>query len=679
MAYDSIITIGGQSFVDGFWRLMGPALQQAMEPIPVVIPGFSNSRLRITNLVPVYPSNTGGNSLEVILLAELTGEALFQVTVEADGVTISLGPQTFNIQNLTGSLGLPASTSTLSNLQFTGTALNLTSAAGSLSLPLIQGTLADLAGLSTGTLDLPAQTGTTTPLDFTGSTLDIGTGTGTLNASAVTATISNIAGAGTINLPGSITVPSIPLPTMVPIAVDLTPGANYIMRANLRVFNNTPSLNTQSGVLFGTWGVSVTELINVPDLATAVLPNLQAGLDQVVDQIGLPAGLVQPTLDPAKITDLVAPIPGIVSAEIDQALTTLLAETGRLLYPEASTGASCDARALPSIADVTLFPAANNGMSLHMGFGRSGSTDFPTLPPPPTGAVEAQVRVGNNFLLGLLSCLIERLPNFAFPFGGTFATTDIAGGAHTQCVNFEYVTAHFGPFSVGGSQGEGISICMDGSGQSEKTFSIVGKFRESVSVSAPIFSSITIGYLSISFTLPVKFDFDDAATLGNLALRDRPTVDAKITPSYSILFIILALVLIAVAILGVTGNWIGAAVLAIMSPLAAVIVTLVIVVALGLVSFFLKKAVLATLSGAALLRSPSALPPGILEAFGRLSPASMTIDDLEANGVMHTPTAPWGLLPRIGQIIKRKDKPPKEEKVKKERDKDESKNRHEPE
>ena len=79
--------------------------------------------------------------------------------------------------------------------------------------------------------------------------------------------------------------------------------------------------------------------------------------------------------------------------------------------------------------------------------------------------------------------------------------------------------------------------------------------------------------------------------------------------------------------------------------------------ACAVASTLLGNAVNTLLAAASMLRSPVAVPSGLLDAFGRLAPASVTFDDLEANGVLHTPTSVWGLLPRIGP---RRDRPPRD-------------------
>ncbi len=54
--YDSVISIGGQSLLDGVWHLFGPALGQLSNPLPLALPGFSNATMRITHLTPPSPA-----------------------------------------------------------------------------------------------------------------------------------------------------------------------------------------------------------------------------------------------------------------------------------------------------------------------------------------------------------------------------------------------------------------------------------------------------------------------------------------------------------------------------------------------------------------------------------------------------------------------------------------------
>ncbi|HEX9967655.1 MAG TPA: hypothetical protein VGB06_06895, partial [Solirubrobacterales bacterium] len=93
--FDTVTSIGGQSFTDGFWRLLGPALEGLTNPLPIAIPGFANAQLRVRELVPVFPgSPPASGALVVEAVVELTAEALLHVIVQSGTATIALGPQT---------------------------------------------------------------------------------------------------------------------------------------------------------------------------------------------------------------------------------------------------------------------------------------------------------------------------------------------------------------------------------------------------------------------------------------------------------------------------------------------------------------------------------------------------------------------------------------------------------
>ena len=608
--YDVVVTIDGQSFVDGFWRILAPALERLSSPLPIAIPGFTNAQMRVTNLVPIFPLPTAGNGLAIAATIELTGEALLHVIQSTDSVSVALGPQAINLSSITGSLTLPAETGNLTNLQFTtvsGAAL----------------------GLGSGAINLAA------------------TGPGTL---------SGVTGAGQLQLPANLVLPGLPLPAVVPVAIDLTPAFPLPLIANVPVVMAGPNTTTRFGLLFVASGVTVTVPTLPTGLAATLTTKLQTAVDQIVSQLAIPGLLTQPTVDPLAVGALLAPIPAVISAALDEALTLLFAETGRLVYPAAAAGASCDVRALPNAADATLVFQPSHGLRLQIGFNRSGTTGtIPALPTLGTNPVECQVLVGNGFVLELLCCLVERLPSFSLPVAATTGTSDVAGTTHVMCCNFTGVTAAFGPLVIGGG---GISVCIDGMSGGTKTLSVVGSFSQSVPNVVPLVSSIfgTMATVSVGFTLPVAFDFDDVASIANLRLSGTPTVTTSVNPSAGLIFSVLAVILLLALLIGLAGGWIASAVLGIMSPLAAAIIVLLVYLACGAVNYLLGNAVRMVLAGASLLRSPVALPPGLLDAFGRLSPVSVTIDDLAATGVMHTPTSVWGLIPRLG--IQKRERPP---------------------
>jgi hypothetical protein len=265
------------------------------------------------------------------------------------------------------------------------------------------------------------------------------------------------------------------------------------------------------------------------------------------------------------------------------------------------------------------------------------------------------VLVGNSFVLALLGCLIERLPTFVLPNPGETQSTphhDVNGQPHRNCRNYWHVTAAFGPFAVGGGGADGISICIDGQDNEAKKFTLVGRFSQDVPNPLPWLSSVIskIATVRAGFTLPLAFDFDDAGSLANLKVFGQPTVAAMVVPNVWLALLLLA---ISVLIAAATG-WLGSIVFAVVAPLVAVIVILLIYLACGAASYFLSNAVKTVLAGASLVRSPAAVPPGLFEAFGRLSPARVTVDDLTASGVLHTPTSPWALLPRLGVSPRRR-------------------------
>src|SRR5947199_2575248 len=144
--YDTVISIGGQSLVDGVWRLLGPALEGLSNPLPLALPGFTNAAMRITRIIPVFPGMPPATgALDVLATVELTADALLNVNLAAGNFSITLGPQQLHVTNLTGTIGVPAQTGNLLNLVGTQT--------GTISLPAHAETLTN--GDLTGTLNLP--------------------------------------------------------------------------------------------------------------------------------------------------------------------------------------------------------------------------------------------------------------------------------------------------------------------------------------------------------------------------------------------------------------------------------------------------------------------------------------------------------------------------------------------
>jgi hypothetical protein len=617
--FDAVTTIGGQSFVDGIWRLLAPALERLTNPLPLTLPGFTNSQVRVTNIVPVFPGTAGGTGLQIALTMEVTAEALLQVVTETGGATIALGPQSFNLASLTGGI------------------------------------------------DLPAQTGSLTGLVFTGSAVALGTGTGTLALPATTGALSGVTGNGTVALPPSITVPGLPLPAVIPVPLDLTQTLPMVATALVPIALSGPNAATRSSLLFAALNPTVTPPAALSAATVNTLTTqLQGAIGQVIAQLGIPAAIAQPPVALATVQSLLAPVPGLVAAAVEDALTLLLAETGRLLYPAPGPGASCDVLALPTAGEARLIATPGNGFELQVGVSRMAGVGDIAAFPAADPSTEVRLMVGNTFLLSVLCCLVEKLPHFGFPAAATPSTTDIRGTAHLACCNFTGVTAAFGPLAIGGAPTDGISVCADGALGSPKTFSIVGSFAQTVPNVVPLMAGIfpTIASISVVFTLPITIDLDDTAALSNLRLFGvPPAATVTVAPTGGLFGLLLAFILLVVAaalLIAFAVGWLAAPIvlpiITFLPALAAGIVVTLVFLACGAVNFVLRNAVQLVLSGAALLKSPVTVPPGLLEAFGRISPARVTIDDLDAVSVMHTPTSVWGLLPRIGIPTR---KPPK--------------------
>jgi len=536
-------------------------------------------------------------------------EALLHVTSQTDSVNIALGDQDLSLTNIAGNLSLPVQNGTISNLVFTGTGIvNVGTGAGQLHLPATAGTLA-------------------------GGTAD-----------------------GTIDFPNNLALPGIPLPAIVPVAVNLTPSGPLSLPVSVSLTVDGPSAATRFGLMFGISNVTVGNVGGVnPNLGSAITPTLQGAVDQIVAQLGLVPALQSP-IDPAAIGTLVGPIPNLIKAAFADALMRLIAETGRLTFPAAGTGASCDVKVLPTGADAQLIASPTGGFLLQVGFKRATSMDIPAFPPL-TGAVECSVLVGNSLLLEMLCCLVERLPAFALPMTSTTSMTAVDGTTHLSCCNFTGVTANFAGITIGGG---GLSVCVDGTvGMPGKTFSIIGSFTQGVPTGLPFVG--TIATISIAFTIPVMFDLEDLSSIANLrVVGPVPPPMVKVTPNTIGLAIAGVIGVVAGFVVFSTGGFWGAllgGILGLLLPLVVVIVIFLLIIACDAANYLIGNAVQTVLAGASLLRSPVAIPPALFEAFGQLAPVTITVDDLKADGVLRTPTSPWALLPRVGP---RKKKPPKD-------------------
>jgi hypothetical protein len=237
-----------------------------------------------------------------------------------------------------------------------------------------------------------------------------------------------------------------------------------------------------------------------------------------------------------------------------------------------------------------------------------------------------------------------------------------------MCFNFTNVSANLGIVTVANG---GLSVCLDAWADHRKRLTLVGHFADPVDVKgAPKIADITI-----DFTLPIDFDVDGLASIVNL--RTGTSENVKISADVSITWWFqIFLVGVGIAAGAVVGAVIGAIIGGILGTIlgglggflggllggllggagggaslggiAAAVVIAVVRVSALVAKYVLNRAVRTLLGGASLVPSPVAVPPGLFEAFGKLTSSIEVLDDLIVHGVLETPASPWALLPRIG-------------------------------
>lgn len=593
---DAVISIGGQSLIDGLLRILGPALEPLRAPLPIALPGVTNGFLTIRTIRAARPSSQP-STMELELALDLRGDVLFVANVAN------------NVLSFSGALTLGA-----------------TQNAGTIRDPQRTAALQGLTGSPTATLQMPA---TNMPLD--------------LNQMQ-----------GTIQVPpAGTTLPSIPFPAVVPVPVVFTPRP-----LTARVFF-TPIVNGQS--LFGNvaditaataFGVEFdfgTPTVNAIVLGATFIADLQASLSSALSVIGnqlalsVP-GLVQATPNVSGVSSALAgAIPAAAQSLLATAFDQLRARTGRLIYPVPGAGASCEVRALPTVAKARLTAAADSSLLLQIGVDRTAippTDSFPLF--IPTAAIDTGVTIDNGYLRDLLVCLIEKVPHISLPPGPPAITNTATVRGATWGTAAAPVTVALGPISMRGTLALAITGVPAGPGAVPSAKTITLTFTLSQAIGAPLVigSALDVGLL---VTIPIAFDLSKLATL--TALRDlgipAPAVTFGIGGGLTAMLIIFAIVIAAAPLVGpFPVIWPGLAALAfLIGSLPHIVV--------GIVRGLLLNAVNHLLGGLRLLESPAALPSGIFEAFGPLVPTTMVVDDLVAGGVLQTPTAPWALRPIV--------------------------------
>lgn len=582
---DAVISIGSQSFLDGLLRILGPALDSIRGPIPIAIPGLTNSLLHIRDIVPILPGSSRGQ-IELRVQIELSGEVLLVASVAAGTVSLGFGTGDIHLDPATGTVDQP---------------------------------------VRNGTLNINAVTGDVGP-----TPLDLDPATGTLSLPAIAAAPLNIGAiVGTLTLPAAAGDLALPLPAVVAVPIDLTRGSRITATVQLAVTINGAAVDTEVpigmtsgfGLAFAVNAASVA----VPALSTPFTDAIQAALSlaiaRIVTQLIGTASIGQPTRDlPAVAMNLAAGIPGVLNATLTDLFTGLVARTGRLMFASPGAGASCDVRALPTDAKARLTIATDGSLILQVGFDRmaiAAGDPFPAFTPSTT--LDANVTISNAFLRDLLCCLLEKLPNLALPPG----SPSIVTSGTSNCCRWTGITLNLGVLALRGN----LDACIDGAAGAPKTLSL--NFDLSQTVTAPIVGEAVV--VRIRFTLPIAVDLNDLTALTALRLSAAPAV-----PTFGVL-----------AGRGLTTWLAGLGVASFLLPGLGILIAIAPHVILGIAGGFLRNTLELVLSQARLLQSPPAIPFGVLDAFGKFVPAAVTIDDLSSPGVLDTPSSPWAVLPLV--------------------------------
>ena len=609
MPFDSVVSIGGQSLLDGVWRILQPALQSLNNPLPIALPGMSNAWVRIRKLTPALSSLPGpvpSNRVPALTLdveLELLGEVLLTASVKAGTINLALP---------TGNITFPPGQGTFT---LPNTPIDITPLAMSGEIPVLGGT----------------ETVTLTPQGTKEMTLP-STPPGTLDLSPVTGRLSFDA--------GSLGDVGLPLPSVVPLSLNLTPAYSPRVTVSLPLPPDPIIINQASAfglqLTLGPPTIDAVTPFSAPDIRTAIEDGLRRLLSQLgvdvpqptytllPDRESLPGvGLTPTTRGAALPSDIREPFPGfgptlaqinttasriataaqaVVNDVLTNALKELRARTGRLIFPQPGVGATCDTALLPTAATAQVVLAAGTSSPiLQVGFYRTGVSvapfDFPNF--TPSAAAEVEVRIGNLFLRDLLCCLIEKLPNFTF-----LSPARPNNNITRDCCTWDVVALELGPLTLHGV----FALCIVGPAPTaRKTIELSGTFEQE--------NILFRAVVRLTLTLDLRLD-GAAAVTGLRLLSVSVASDVKLQPR------VWPFLIANVGLLGLLGFMVQ-----------------------DYLSQQLQAAVDTLFSRARFLTSPVAVPPGVFEAFGPFVPATLTIDDLVATGTLATPTVPWTLLP----------------------------------
>jgi hypothetical protein len=477
MPFDSVVSIGGQSFVDGVWRLLQPALQYLTHPFPVSVPGLTNTWVRVRSITPQVSGNLSAVfALKVEL--EARGELLMTTSVRAGLLRLRLGTVEIDLPQLEGNFQLPTGRENIINV----------------TLPPMTGTLQLPAPPRTQTITLRPEN------DQTATAMLPGT-PGTLKV---------LPNRVTIQFPDRLGDLGLPLPAVVPVPIDLGPMTFTVTLG----FNPRSPVDAGSafGLLLEVFS-SATPRVEAPVTAERIRSSIRDKLNQLLAQLPGAPLLPQPIDDLSDdqllvvISDLMNAVQAAIRNEIMTPFSslTLTARTGRLIFPRPGAGSPCDVALLPTEAQARI-SLLESGPVLQIGFARTGVSqppfDFHDF--TPSGAADVEVKIGNLFLRELLCCVVGKLPNF------TFHQPAAPFDPESDCCKWSGVTLELWPLVLSGA----LELCIEGSPGMPKQVMLNGDFRQNTELLN----------ISASFRLPLGLHLNEVAAVTGLRLAGTPQV-----------------------------------------------------------------------------------------------------------------------------------------------------------
>jgi hypothetical protein len=291
---------------------------------------------------------------------------------------------------------------------------------------------------------------------------------------------------------------------------------------------------------------------------------------------------------------------------------------------------ACQVALAPTDARAHLDVDPDGSAYLQIGFARKPIAVAPEWPAFQTeGFVNVGVDIDNMYVLRLVGCLLEKLPNLNLT-DMMVLPAFLGMPARIQWL----VTVNTGLLQLRGwatlyvSTGAPSQVMLD--------LTLV----EAVSVTAnwggaaglPI-SAVDAVQILVKLLVPLAFDLDDLSSLSSLRLA---------LPSAPLVSVELAQALWTLINLMIANLWFAL-------PGVAALVEVLPYLLLAIVEHLLANLADVILGPAKLLSSPVAVPAGVFSAFGKLVPTSVKLEDeaLVARGVLDTPLLPWSALPLL--------------------------------